>query len=193
MMRNLWIAPALLGLGGCVSFGAKPPPSLLTLTSAQQIAPDTQRSARTGEAITIGVPVTPQSIATTRVAVADGDTTIAYVKDALWVEPPARMFQRLLSETIAARTGKMVLDPRQFSLDPGIQLTGQLKTFGLDAQKAEAVIIYDAAISRDKGKQVTTRRFEARVPVSEVKPGPAGTALNKAANLIAEQVADWVG
>jgi cholesterol transport system auxiliary component len=193
MKRAVLIMVAAVALGGCVRFGAKPPAALLTLTSAQQIPADTQRTAASGDAITVAVPIVPQSLANTRVAVADGDTSLAYVKDAVWSEPPAKLFQRLLSETISARTGKVVLDPRQFSLDPGIKLTGSLASFGLDARKSEAVVVYDAAMSRDQGRQVVTRRFEARVPYGEILPGPAGTALNAAANKVAEQVAAWVG
>lgn len=187
------ILPALMVLGGCVSFGAKPPASLITLTSAQSLAADTARTAGAGEAITVLTPLVPQAIANTRVAVIDGDTAIAYVKDAQWVEPPARLFQRLLSETVAARTGKVVLDPRQFALTPGSQLSGSLLRFGIDARAREAVVVYDAAFSLDRGRSVRTRRFEARVPVTEVDAAESARALNRAANTVADAVASWLG
>ncbi len=186
------VALTALLLGGCVSLGQKPPASLLTLTSAEQLAADAGGKAAAGEAITILTPLAPQAIANTRVAVADGETAIAYVKDAQWVEPPARLFQRLLSETVAARTGRVVLDPRQFALAPGAQLAGALKAFGIEARSREAVIVYDAAFSTDKGRTVQTRRFEAREPVAEVGAREAGRALNRAANRIADQVAAWI-
>ena len=37
---------------------------------------------------------------------------IQYLKDAVWVEEPGALFARLLGETIAARTGRVVLDPQ---------------------------------------------------------------------------------
>ena len=182
-----------LTMTACVSLGGgKPPPLLLTLTSAASIAVNDVRSAKAGEPITIDVPSVPQAIASTRVAVSDGLVAIAYVKDAVWVEPPARLFQRVLSETVAAKTDKVVLDPRQFSVDPGMKLSGQLKSFGIDAQSNQAVIVYDAVITRDRGKTVMTKRFEARRPVASVTAITAGTALNAAANQIAGEVAAWV-
>lgn len=179
-------------LPACVSLGGKPPASLLNLTSVASIAANDSRTAQAGEAITIDVPVVPQALASNRVLVMDGATSLAYVKDAMWVEPPAKLFQRLVSETVAARTGRVVLDPRQFALDPGTQVTGMLRAFGIDPAAGRAVVIYDAAISSDNGKSVRTRRFEARVPVGEVKAGTVGRALNSAANKVAEDVAGWI-
>ena len=156
------------------------------------VAANQTRSITTGEAISIAVPVAPQALATNRIAVTDGPVAIAYVKDVAWVEPPARLFQRLVSESVAAKTGRVVLDPRQFSLDSGTQITGQLRAFGMDAATSQAVIIYDAALSRDKGKRVETRRFEARLTVGVIDGRSSGNALNQAANKVADEVAEWV-
>ena len=134
----------------------------------------------------------PQALATNRVLVVNGATALAYVKDAVWVEPPARLFQRLVSETVAAKTGRVVLDARQIALDQGTQVTGTLSAFGIDPDAGKAVIVYDAAISRDNGKSVRTRRFEARIPVGKIEPENVGRALNSAANKIAAEVADWI-
>jgi len=192
-MMRIFLALALsAALSACVSLGGKPPASLLNLTSVASIAANDTRTAQAGEAITIDVPVVPQALASNRVLVMDGATSLAYVKDAMWVEPPAKLFQRLVSETVAARTGRVVLDPRQFALDPGTQVTGMLRAFGIDPAARQAVVIYDAAISNDNGKSVRTRRFEARVAVGEVKAETVGPALNSAANRVAQDVAGWI-
>ncbi len=185
---------ASLALSACVNLGGgKPPQQLLTLTSSATIAADANLSAKGSVAITIAVPSVPQAIATTRVVVSDGPVSIAYVKDAVWVEPPARLFQRVVSETVAAKTGRVVLDPRVFTVEPGIIVQGQLKAFGIDARAQQAVIIYDAMIQRDRGKSVETRRFEVRKPIASVTPAPVGMALNAATNEVAERVAEWIG
>lgn len=194
-MRSRALPPLMLlaGLSGCFSFGADPPPTLLTLTPAATIAPGTAQTASAGEAITVAVPSVPQALATPRVPVHASDTSIAYVKDAQWVEQPNQLFQRLLSETIAARSGRPVLSPRQFSFDPGTRLAGQLLMFGIDAATNEAVVTYDAAVSRSGGSSVETRRFEARAPVTEIEREAVGVALNAAANQVAADVAGWIG
>lgn len=190
--RSTALIGLTLSLSACVSLGSKPPALLLNLTPAQMVAANQTRSITTGEAISIAVPVAPQALATNRIAVTDGPVAIAYVKDVAWVEPPARLFQRLVSESVAAKTGRVVLDPRQFSLDSGTQITGQLRAFGMDAATSQAVIIYDAALSRDKGKRVETRRFEARLTVGVIDGRSSGNALNQAANKVADEVAEWV-
>jgi cholesterol transport system auxiliary component len=181
-----------LALSGCISFGAKPPASLLTLTPASTVAAQTSRSVSAGEAITVVTPSSPQELRTLRVPVRSGPTRVAYLKDALWVEMPAALFGRLLSETIAAKTGRVVLDASQFTFDPGVRLTGQLQSFGVDAARSEVVVVYDAALAR-RADKVETRRFEARAPIASVDVATAGPALNDAANQVAAEVAAWIG
>ena len=181
----------LIALSACFG-GGSVPDELMTLTPAQTREAASPRSAAAGEAITVVDPTVPQALRTTRVPVYVSDTAIQYLENAQWVESPGTLFGRLVGETIAARTGRVVLDPNQFSHDPGVQLTGQLVRFGLDPNSMEAVIVYDAAITQGR-TSVTTNRFEARVPVGDDTPATVAPALNQAANQVAEQVAAWVG
>jgi len=192
MIRVISVLVLGAALSGCVSLGGKPPESLLSLSSVAQVAANDSRTAQAGEAITIHVPVVPQALASNRVLVMSGATALAYVKDAVWAEPPARLFQRVVSETVAAKTGRVVLDVRQLALDQGLQVTGTLSAFGIDSNAGQAVVTYDAAMTADHGRTVRTRRFDARVPLGEIKPDSAGRALNAAANKVAEDVAGWI-
>ncbi|HEX8262381.1 MAG TPA: ABC-type transport auxiliary lipoprotein family protein [Allosphingosinicella sp.] len=189
-IRPFLALAAALAVSGCLSFGAKPPPTLMRLTSDAQ-RPAASRTAAAGQAITVVPPSAPAELMTPRLPVRTGATQVAYVKDAQWVEVPTILFARLLSETIAARTGRVVLDPKQFTFDPGQRLTGTLQAFGLDEDRMEAVLVYDAAIAR--GEAVETRRFEARVPVPALDAASAPAALNQVANQVAAEVAAWVG
>lgn len=184
---------ATLALSGCISFGAEPPPMLLSLTPATTLSPGTSRTAAAGTAITVLPPRVPAALANNRVPVMSGDTSIAYVKDAQWVDQPNRLFRALLSEVISAKTGRLVLDNRQFSFDPGTRISGQLLKFGVDAGTNEAVVTYDAARTTTGGEQLEERRFEARVPVSAIEAGAVAGALNTAANRVADEVAGWIG
>jgi cholesterol transport system auxiliary component len=163
---------------------------LLTLTPAQSVAAGTAQSVAPGEAITIMWPTVPDELNTNRIPVQATPTTVAYVKDAQWVEPPNRLFARLLAETIEARTGRAVLSNRQFSFDPGARVTGQLLKFGVDAATRTAIVRFEAVMAR--GETIQTRRFEASVPVAEIEAQAVGAALNQAANQVAAEVADWV-
>ncbi|MES1974353.1 MAG: ABC-type transport auxiliary lipoprotein family protein [Pseudomonadota bacterium] len=191
--RPLLALTALAPLAACVSFSAKPPPSLLTISSAASVPAGQTRSSADVPTITIMVPAVSQALATTRVPVQTSATDLAYIANAQWVEPPARLFARLLSDTVAAKTGRVVLSTTQSIADPGARLTGELRAFGVEAGSNQAVVVFDAALMRQQGNVIEKRRFEARVPVSEIAAGPAGVSINEAANQVAGEVADWVG
>ena len=187
------IGVAMLTLAGCISFGTAPPDTLLTLTSAAQVPTGQQQNSATTKSLVVTVPTTPASIAAQRVPVQTSPTAIAYVKDAVWSEPPARLFARLVSDTVAARTGRIVVSQGQAVGETNDQLDGELRSFGLDATTREAVVTFDAALSRSGGSTVEKRRFQARVPVPAIDAASAGPALNQAANQVAAQLADWIG
>lgn len=193
MTRPALLLLAALPLAGCISFGAKPPASLLSISSAVSIPAGQTQSSATAPTITILLPGASQALAGVRVPVQSSQTTIAYVVGAQWVEPPNRMFARLLSDTVPARTGRIVLSSAQSFSDPGAVLSGELRNFGVDAGTNEAVVTFDASLIRVTGKVVEKRRFEARVPVTAVEAGAVGVGLDQAANQVAGEVADWVG
>jgi cholesterol transport system auxiliary component len=186
------LALSLSACGGLLGGGAKTPPWLLTLTP-QAAAPESiSRSAGPGEAVTIDLPVVPKEVKTNRVPVHSGPTAIAYVKDLTWVDTPDKLFQDLLTETVTRTTSRVVLDPNQSTIDPGVTISGNLTRFGYDAQEGMVVVRYDAALVRAGGKAVATRRFEAREPASGTAASVA-PAINAAANRVALDVAQWIG
>jgi cholesterol transport system auxiliary component len=179
-------------MGGLLGGGGKAPPWLLTLTPQAPAPENIARTAGPGEAVTIEAPVIPKEIRTNRVPVHSGPIAIAYVKDLTWVDTPDRLFQDLLTETLTRTSNRIVLDPQQTSLDPGVTVTGNLSRFGYDSQEGVVVVRYDAAMTRAGSTAVETRRFEAREPAD----GTAATvapAINAAANRVAMEVAQWIG
>ena len=198
MSRTLRVAAPIalaLSLTACMGGllgGGKAPPWLLTLTPQAPAPESVSRTAGPGEAVTIAIPVIPKEIRTTRVPVHSGPIAIAYVQDLTWVDTPDRLFQDLLSETVTRMTNRVVLDPNQSALDPGITISGNLSRFGYDEQEGMVVVRYDAAMSRSGGAAVSTRRFEAREPADGTANSVA-PAINAAANRVAMEVAQWVG
>ena len=186
------VALSLSACAGLLGGGGKAPPWLLTLTPQAPAPESIARTAQPGEAVTIELPVVPKEIRTNRVPVHSGPIAIAYVKDLTWVDTPDKLFQNLLTETVMRTTTRVVLDPKQSSLDPGVTITGNLSRFGYDGQEGAVIVRYDAAKTRVGGKAVETRRFEAH----ETADGSASSvapAINAAANRVAIDVAQWVG
>ncbi len=179
-------------LGGCISFGSEPPPSLLTLSANSAIGAGTSTSGPIGSAVIVDMPLALRKIDTLRVPVQIDDTSIAYLKEATWVDRPTRLFRSLVSETIAARSNRLVLDKVEVAGQSDMHISGTLTDFGYDARTAEVVVTFDA-VRRTGAAQVEKRRFQAREPVAVAETGPVGNALNIAANKVAVEISDWIG
>jgi len=194
-MRMLKRSPVLLVLAltvsGCLSLGAKPPPTLLTLTPAAVVPAGTVTSGNPKTAIMVMEPETDQRLAVVRVPVQIDDTNVAYVKGAAWVERPARLFRALLAETLRAKTNALVLEDSQAAANVGVRVSGRLIDMGYDARTSSVVVRYEA-IRSSTGGAVVTKRFESVVPGVQAKPEFIGPALNQAANDVAAQVAAWI-
>src|SRR3989337_3648230 len=124
LARSLTAPLAALALAGCFG-GAKVPPVLLTLSPETAAPAQVSREASAGDAVTIEVPIVPKELKSVRVPAQVGATAVAYIQDLQWVDTPDKLFQQLLSETVTRRTRRVVLDPNQSSLDPGLHVTGQ--------------------------------------------------------------------
>lgn len=170
------LAPVLL-LGGCISFGAEPPDSLLTLTPTATAPAGSVTSADPAAVLVLSEFSVPASLNVTRVPVQASDTELAYLKDAVWVERPASLLRRLMAETIRTRSGKMVVDGDDPAVLAENQLTGTLRQFGYDARTSSVVLIFDA-VRPGPGTEVSTRRFEAVVPGVTPDVQSVGPALN---------------
>ncbi len=178
-------------IGSLLGGGGKAPTSLLRLTPQAALQGDAARSASAREAVTIVLPIIAKELRTTRVP-AITYTQVAYIEDLQWVDTPDRLFQDLLAETVRRTTGRVVLDPKQSGLDPGITVSGQLHRFGYDAAEQAVVVRFDGAMATAGGTRVETRRFEARVPAA-ADAASVGPALNQAANQVALEAASWIG
>jgi cholesterol transport system auxiliary component len=192
-LASIALAAGLSGcsLGGLMGGGGKAPTSFQTLTPEAADPGAIARTVTAGQSVTIGTPTTAKELRTVRVPVQVTPTEIQYLTDLQWVDTPDRLFQALVEETVRRTTNRVVLDPRQSLLDPGIQVSGQLQRFGYDAQTGQVIVTYDASLSAAGGR-VETRRFTASAPANG-SPASVGPALNHAANQVALDVAKWIG
>ena len=191
LIKSSAVLALALALAGCLSFGAKPPPTLLTLTAATVVPAGTVTSGDPKTAIMVMEPETDQRLAVVRVPVQIDDNNVAYIKNAAWVERPARLFRALLAETLRSKTGALVLEDSQAAANVGIRISGRLIDMGYDARTSSVVVRFEA-IRSSTGGTVMIKRFESVVPGVQAKPEFIGPALNQAANDVAAQVAAWI-
>lgn len=184
-------APLLLALTGCISLGGPPPESLLTLSPTARAPAGEGAAGASRPVIAVLAIDTPAKLDVLRVPVAVSDTELAYLQEAFWVEKPARLFRRLVGETIRARGNAMVIDGDDSSTLATVTVRGTLIDMGYEAAGSAAVVRFDA-VRLDGEGTVTTRRFEARETGVPAEARAVGEALNRAANTVAGEVADWV-
>ena len=193
---SLVLALALMGCGPLVQIGgnAKPPASLLTLSATTPPAAYAG-PAPTSASLAVEMPAVPLTLQTLRLPVTTSATEVRYLTGATWAEQPNRQFQRLLADTLAAK-GIAVVDPRATRTPPARTLTGTLGAFGLDVTDPLAPVVrvrFDAQLGTTRtASTVMLRRFDAVEPVSAQTPVAVATALNRAANRVALDVASWV-
>lgn len=195
MTRIALLLPLLLAAcGPLVQIGgnAPRPDALYTISAPMPAAvPVGQVPVDMKLAVSVETPAVPGALQTLRIPVTVSDTTIQYVKAAQWAEQPNRLFQRLLADTLAA-SGIAVIDQRSSGQIGGRRLTGELVAFGVDTRGAPAVKLrYDATLTGPDG--IRQRRFEREAPLGRVDGADAAAALNGVANLVAADVAKWVG
>jgi cholesterol transport system auxiliary component len=194
MTARIAIAALLsLGLSGCISLGGgETPDTLFNLTPASSAPAGALGAGTLREAIVVEEPETDKRLAVQRIPVQIDDSNVAYLKNAAWVERPARLFRSLLAETIRAKGNRLVMEDTAVEAGGAVHLAGRLLDMGYDARRRAAVVRYDAIRQSGNGP-VATRRFEAVVPVAEPTGAYVGPALNQAANQVAQEVADWIG
>ena len=183
---------AALALSGCLSLGKDPPDSLLNLTPTRQAVAGTGSTGTAENALAILELQAPQKLNVTRVPVTTSDSSLAYLKDAEWVEKPARLFGRLLADTVRAKGNRLLVGGTDLEFTAASKLSGTLSAMEYDAATGSAIVRFDAVLIGNDSN-VTTRRFEATVPGVTPEAQAVGIALNQAANQVANDVAEWVG
>ncbi len=191
IFQFLCAIPLLYSLSSCVSLGgAEAPPAFLVLTPENSVSQGETKSTSAANSLVVLIPSVPRKLDTNRIPVQINDSSIAYIQGAYWADKPARLMQQLLSETVTATTGQLVLDDAESSGKSNHHITGTLTEFGINESGRYAIVQYDA-VKLQSGKPIEKRRFEARRTVIEINAAEAGAALNEAANEVAIAIAKW--
>ena len=191
-MRHVFVGCAVLALSGCIGGGVKLPPTLFSLTADHTAPAGAGASGKMADALIVMEPQTDRRLSVQRIPVQLDAANVAYLGQAMWVERPARLFRNLLAETLRASGKYLVLDSDADVGQGQTRLAGRLLDMGYDAQKHAVVVRYDA-LRQEAGGKLSSKRFEAIETGIEPKAAAVGPALNRAANAVAAQVADWVG
>ena len=190
-MRTATAVAACLMLAGCLSLSGKVPDQLFRLTPETSAPVGTQTSGQLTDAIVVLDPEADRSLDVLRIPVRVDTSSIAYLKDASWVEKPARQFRDLLAETIRTETGALVVEGGEYEVAGRLVVGGQLLRMDYDVPTRSVIVRFDA-MRGVRGGEIVTKRFESVVKDVEPKAEWVGPALNQAANDVARQIAGWI-
>ena len=178
-------------VAGCVNIGggSKAPTDLYGL-GVSPLAAGVGVSAAPAQALVLAEPEVTRALATTRVAVAQEDGAVSYLKGGAWIDRPARLLRDRLADSLRAK--RLVVVDGDESPSGAARLSGQLSGFGYDEASHAAVVRYDALLRRRDGT-LAQRRFEVSVPVAKPRVSLVVAALAQASGKLAQELADWVG
>jgi len=195
-LRNALSVAGLALLAACgplVQVGTpKAVPAVLYTIRADAPIPDPAAS-QAGQIVVVEQPAAVGKLQTLRVPVLMGDTRIAYLKDAQWVENPSRLMQRLLVDRMNA-AGMTAVGPG-IREESGRLITTTMREFGLDARDRaapRAVVRLDVVLSGTSGKLIGARQFEVDVPIADESPDAVVNGLSLGANKVASEMVAWV-
>jgi cholesterol transport system auxiliary component len=197
----LALAALLAGCGPLVKIG-EPPITPVRLYALRAAAPgDALPASAVGatpgavlRTVVVEAPLPAASLRTLRIPVVTGDTSLAWLKDAQWLEPPARQFQGLLLDMLSAQPGLAALDARLHSGPAQLRLAGSLDSLGVDVRnpaRPVARVRYTAVLSGARGVLVATAPFDAARPVDPASPESVVRGLSEAAQEAARAAALW--
>ena len=153
---------ALLLLAGCISLAKKPPDTLIRLTAENTAPVGALGSGSIEDAVLVLDPDADRRLDAQRVPVQVDASTVAYLKDASWIERPAREFRRLVAETIRAKSGRLVVEGNDVEVGARLVLSGRLVDMGYDAGSQSVIVRYDALLESDEGAIRSRRRIGLR-------------------------------
>jgi len=191
-----WLAAgaASLLLSSCVSIGAggDVPEQLIGFTARESAPAGPIASSNAGNMLLVMEPEVDSRLDVNRVPVRVDETGIAYLQNAFYVDRPARLFQHLLAETLRARTGRLVVEGPEPTLDPATRVSGRLIEMGYHAPSSTVTVTFDAVRTAADGT-LQGQRFSYSMRGVLPDAQSVAPALNTAANEVAIEIADWIG
>lgn len=183
---SAWFAcAALLTLSAC---GGGGPSQTFDLTAPK----DGLKAGRGRGVLVVAEPVALQAIDSNRIIIRARDGSIAYLTDVQWADRLPKLMQARLIETFenarrvggVARPGERIVPTAQLNID--------IRQFGIDEARGEAVVEITARIVNDRsGGIIAAQVFESRVPSGGNQGAGASAALDLAHQAVLRNLVAW--
>lgn len=191
MIRSLFLSCVALGLTACVSLvpPARTLPPRYTLTAA----PAGQSEFKLPITLAISDARAEGAINTSRIAVRTGPNEIRYLPDGEWSDRTPRIFSVLVERSIEERAELLAVSDRVALPLADYILYTDIQHFEADRTSDPAVarVVFRARLETQSKQVLSSRRFEATAPISEISTRASAAALNAAAASATSDLAQW--
>lgn len=193
--RVLVMLALFAGLAGCgplVKIGDDAPP--LSLHTLRVLEPLPAMALPTP--LLVDEPEAVAELRSPRMAVRTSPTGIEYLARARWVDPPARLFSKLLEEQLRFAADGQVLSFRQIDAPFAYRLNSRLIDFHVDVSDKDnpraRVSLYLTLLTAPNPRVVSVTRVDVAAPLASTRPDAVAVTMNELANAAARQIADWL-
>lgn len=176
---------AVLAIAGCGSA----PKTAFDLSAAG--------SGRSGGAgagqIVVAEPSALQAFESERIAVKDAAGAVSLLPDGQWADRLPRLFQTRLVQSFE-NTGRARASRPGDGVTPDGQLNTDIRFFGLDASRSEAVVeVWARLLDARSGRILRARLFVGRAPVGAGGAGEVAQTLNRVSTGVLTDIVRWTG
>lgn len=179
-------AAALVALAGCGSA----PKTAFDLSAG---GASSRGGGSGGGQIVVAEPSALQAFESERIAVKDAAGAVSLLPDGQWADRLPRLFQTRLIQTFE-NIGRARASRPGDGVTPDGQLNSDIRFFGLDAGRSEAVVeVWVRLLDARTGRILRARLFTGRAPVGAGGAGEVATVLDRVSTGVLADIVRWAG
>jgi cholesterol transport system auxiliary component len=198
-MRGAAVSSVVLAvlLSGCAlaKLGADPP-APKTYDLVAPLASGFVAGKRTGVQLVVAEPTAVRAVAGDDILVKPSPASVTYLADAQWSDTLPRLLQARLIETLEGAAAFRAVGDGRERLEGDVELLTQIRAFEISTDDAgtmrEArVDLFAKLVDAKSGRALSSGTFADRQPVSGTNAAAGVDALNRAAQTVLPQIAEW--
>lgn len=191
LIRGILIGSIFLTISGCMSPVKSGPDTGYVINS---IPDHIIKTRKRSISMLVMTPETNPVYNTKRMAFTTSPYQVTYYSHSRWIEAPSGMFSSLITRTLQKTNHFKAIITPPFTGNYDYALRSQINTLLIDYTQRTPVFrlsLQVMLIKASNGRMISSRDFEASVPLPKASPYGAVYAANCAAEQVLAKIATW--